>query len=144
MIHRSASPLTDGSSDANPPGPVPMMVDNMGFVGHDDYIPNERRMTNGDKTQNQSQSVEVEDGDTPGRYAEDYDPADVARILRKSQSAFEMTKEGQNNAGLEEEPWAPFDDEDEWKLAEFLIKEVSQTATNKYLKLPIVSGGLSR
>ncbi|KAH9974860.1 hypothetical protein BJV74DRAFT_879658 [Russula compacta] len=31
----------------------------------------------------------------------------------------------------------PFEDEEEWELARWLIKEVSQTATDKFLKLPI-------
>lgn len=35
--------------------------------------------------------------------------------------------------------WGPFEDEDEWRLAEWLIKNVGQTQTDKFLKLPIVS-----
>jgi hypothetical protein len=145
MNRRSASLLVDSASNTDHPDlPVPIMVDNMGFVGYNetDYVPSERLMVNGDKTRNQPQLVEVEDEDAPGRYAEDYNLADAAHILGQTQSPFEMMKEDQNNAGLGDKPWAPFDDEDEWELAKFLIKEVSQTAANKYLKLPIVSGGL--
>jgi hypothetical protein len=122
-----------------------MMVDNAdGFAGPDepDYIPRERQGAVDDQASNRSQSVEeVEDEDAPGRYAKDYNPDNVAHILRKSQSDFETLKDDQNKAGLAEKPWAPFEDEGEWELAQFLIKEVSQTAANKYLKLPIVSGG---
>lgn len=35
--------------------------------------------------------------------------------------------------------WGPFEDEDEWQMAEWLIKNVGQTQTDKFLKLPIVS-----
>jgi hypothetical protein len=35
--------------------------------------------------------------------------------------------------------WGPFEDEDEWQLAEWLIKNVSQKQTNTYLKLSIMS-----
>jgi hypothetical protein len=35
--------------------------------------------------------------------------------------------------------WGPFEDEDEWQLAEWLIKNVGQKQTDTYLKLPIVS-----
>jgi hypothetical protein len=126
-----------------------MMEDDVnGFAGHDetnlDYIPGEQLGAKDDMVPNQSQSEstkEVEDNDAPGRYAEEYNPVGVAHILRKSQTAFETLKEDQNHAGLGKRPWAPFKDEDEWQLAQFLIKEVSQTAANKYLKLSIVSGG---
>ena len=144
--HRSASPLVDtGSSDPNPLGLDPM-ADNMDeFVGHD-YFPSERINEEVVKTnkRDRSQSRHTT-ADTPRaaseRYAEDYNTADVAHILRKSQTAFEILKESQN--GLGEKPWVPFKDKDEWELAQFLITEVSQTATDKYLKLPIVSRGLT-
>ncbi|KAG6827066.1 hypothetical protein H0H92_013335 [Tricholoma furcatifolium] len=35
-------------------------------------------------------------------------------------------------------PWGPFQDEDEWELAEWLNKNVGQTQTDSYLKLNIV------
>jgi hypothetical protein len=35
--------------------------------------------------------------------------------------------------------WGPFEDEEEWQLAEWLIKNVGQKQTDTYLKLPIVS-----
>jgi hypothetical protein len=146
---RSPSPLVD---TPNRPNLDPMTVDDEnGFAGHDetnlDYIPGEQLGANNVMVPNQSQSEltkEVENDDAPGRYAEEYIPVDVAHILRKSRTAFETLKEDQNYAGLGETPWAPFKDEDEWQLARFLIKEVSQTAANKYLKLSIVSGGILR
>ena len=110
---------------------------------HDEtnFIPREQLGANNDMAPNWSQLAEEVQEDVPGWYAEDYNPENVAHILRKSKSAFETLKEDQNNAGLGEKPWAPFEDKGEWELAQFLIKEVSQTAANKYLKLPIVSEG---
>ena len=35
--------------------------------------------------------------------------------------------------------WAPFEDEDEWELAEWLIRNVGKKQTDAFLKLPIVS-----
>ena len=35
--------------------------------------------------------------------------------------------------------WAPFEDEEEWQLAEWLIQNVGQKQTDLFLKLPIVS-----
>ena len=104
-----------------------------GFTGNDDAA----NISIGESTAN-------EDTPGPGRYAEDYNPAGVAHILRKSQTIFEVLKEVQSNARLGDNPWAPFKDEEEWELAIFLVKEVSQTGANKYLKLKIVSGGLSQ
>jgi hypothetical protein len=140
MNRQCVSPLDNSSI---PPELDPMALAD-GFVGHGDgeadYI-RQMDITN-DEAQlglaHQSQS-QAEHDDTPrpasGRFAEDY-PANVAHILRKSRTAFDTQKEG----GSGENPWAPFNDEDEWELARFLLKEVSQTAADKFLKLPIVSG----
>ena len=38
--------------------------------------------------------------------------------------------------------WAPFEDEEEWQLAEWLIRDVGQKQTDIFLKLPIVSFSL--
>ncbi|KAH9979616.1 hypothetical protein BJV74DRAFT_879411 [Russula compacta] len=80
---------------------------------------------------------EVEDEAAPGRFAEEYNSDHVAHVLGESATAFETLREEQIAAGLGEKPWAPFEDEEEWELARWLIKEVSQTATDKFLKLPI-------
>lgn len=36
-------------------------------------------------------------------------------------------------------PWGPFEDQEEWELAEWLMKNVGQTQADHFLKLPIVS-----
>ena len=35
--------------------------------------------------------------------------------------------------------WSPFKNEDEWELAQWLLKNVGQSAIDEYLKLPSVS-----
>jgi len=81
---------------------------------------------------------EVEDEDAPGRYAEEY-PRRVADILGMGKTEFEEVREEQIEMGFENNPCAPFEDKDEWELARWLMKQVSQTATEEFLKLPIVS-----
>jgi hypothetical protein len=44
-----------------------------------------------------------------------------------------------NKQKLEGSKWEPFEDEEEWELAEWLIKNVGQKQTDTFLKLPIVS-----
>jgi hypothetical protein len=149
LNRRSPPSSVDTASDSNSPD-EPMVVDNPdGFADHteadSDYNPNDQSAANDDMISNQLQSGEEDEGgDRPGRYAEEYNLADVAHILRKSRTDFEALKQEQIYAGLGKKPWAPFEDEDEWQLARFLIKEVSQTATNKYLKLSIVRKGSCR
>jgi hypothetical protein len=53
------------------------------------------------------------------------------------ETVFECMHADQTAAGAS--PHAPFLDADEWELASWLAKNVSQTATDAYLKLPIVS-----
>ena len=89
---------------------------------------------------NRQMSVkEVEDEEVAGRYGRDYDLDEVAHPLGGGQTAFERLRGEQTEAGLGSKPWAPFEDEEEWDLAQFLIKEVSQTAADQFLKLSIVS-----
>ena len=52
-------------------------------------------------------------------------------------SLFECIDEAQKSVGSS--CWAPFEDEDEWQLAEWLIHNVGQKQTDSFLKLPIVS-----
>ena len=57
--------------------------------------------------------------------------------LRPVQSYFKTVQEEQVKNGVD--PWAPFKDEEEWELGQWLITNVGQNAMDKYLKLPIVS-----
>jgi hypothetical protein len=112
-----------------------------------DYIPSDRwedanlNEENANELPNRRTTVEeVEDEEAPGRYGMDYDAEDVAHSLGEPQTVFERLREEQIAAGLTSKLWAPFEDEEEWDLAQFLVKEVSQTAADKFLKLAIVSG----
>lgn len=60
-----------------------------------------------------------------------------AKTRGQGETVFERMRAEQTAAGLS--PHAPFLDSDEWELASWLSKNVSQTATDAYLKLPIVS-----
>ncbi|KAH7908341.1 hypothetical protein BJ138DRAFT_1013010 [Hygrophoropsis aurantiaca] len=59
----------------------------------------------------------------------------AAKIFGQGETVFERLKNKQDAEGVG--PFGPFSDEDEWGLAQWLIKNVNQTATQEYLKLPI-------
>lgn len=82
---------------------------------------------------------EIEDDEAPGRgrYAREY-PHPAADVLGIGMTDFEVIREAQIAQGMESNPWSPFKDEEEWGLAEWLKKRVNQTATDEFLKLPIV------
>lgn len=88
-----------------------------------------------------TQMEEVEDEEAGGfrRYVEDYgeDVGDAGKAFKEGQSHFSQWREAQQKAG--HEPWAPFDDLEEWDLAQWLLLNAGQNATDKFLKLPIVS-----
>ncbi|KAH7920044.1 hypothetical protein BV22DRAFT_1107884 [Leucogyrophana mollusca] len=88
----------------------------------------------------QSKRARVEEvgdeGDLPsrGRYFEPY-PRNAAADLGEGKTTFEQYSDHQKDTG--ERRWGPFDDQEEWELAEWLIKSLGQTRTDEYLKLPI-------
>jgi hypothetical protein len=75
--------------------------------------------------------------ETMTRYYESY-PAEKKAGATYGQDApeFQRIHQRLKDEGFE---WGPFEDEAEWQLAEWLIKNVSQTQTDAFLKLPIVS-----
>lgn len=78
---------------------------------------------------------EDEEAGDQSHWIEDYpEPAGIAgkHVL----SYFEEIRAKQKENG--EESWAPFADQEEWELAQWLIMNVGQNVTDKYLKLPIV------
>ena len=96
----------------------------------------------GDNPSSSSQQAcveEVEDEEAGGspRWVEDY-PGNAGETKSQGQSYFECWREAQKEN--EYEPWAPFKDLEEWELAQWIMQSgLSQGATDKYLKLPIVS-----
>ena len=71
-----------------------------------------------------------------GRFTEQY-PGVTATILGKEMTIFESMEAAEFDNG--ENEWAPFLDEDEWELAQFLMQNVGQKKMDKYLKLKMVS-----
>ncbi|KAJ7684249.1 hypothetical protein DFH06DRAFT_1072814 [Mycena polygramma] len=88
---------------------------------------------------------EVEDEDAPGapRWYEDYPkPAGCALDpeLNAIETVFEMVRRQQRDDG--KAPWAPFEDEDDWKLARWLSKAgLSGGNINEFLELEKIKGG---
>ncbi|KAG1742960.1 hypothetical protein EDD22DRAFT_982148 [Suillus occidentalis] len=79
---------------------------------------------------------EVADEEDPTQFHKVF-PHPVADVLGVGQTAFEEIWEAQLDMGLEKNPWAPFDSEEEWGLTEWLSKRVNKTATDEFLKLTI-------
>ena len=70
------------------------------------------------------------------RFSEPY-PRSIANPIGYQTTRFEMLREEAKTNG--KQPWEPFSSQDEWELARWLINNVNQKATDKYLKLPMVS-----
>lgn len=81
------------------------------------------------------EEVEDEDGTYNRRFFESYPNA--GRPIDEGKTVFESYCQHKEDEG--EDVWAPFADEEEWGLAEWIIKNLGQTRTDEYLKLPIVS-----
>ncbi|KAG1874425.1 hypothetical protein F4604DRAFT_1880885 [Suillus subluteus] len=82
------------------------------------------------------EEVKDEDG-TPfsytGRYFEPQ--ADAGWALHEGETKFERYRRHQEEEV--EDRWSPFEDVEEWDLAEWLVKNLGQTRTDEFLKLPI-------
>jgi hypothetical protein len=82
------------------------------------------------------EEVEDDDADTYTRYV-DSCPSEwkAGHPIGEGIPAFEQIRAELLAEGNE---WGPFKGEDEWDLAEWLIKNLGQTQTDTFLKLPIV------
>ncbi|KAH7905274.1 hypothetical protein BJ138DRAFT_1138330 [Hygrophoropsis aurantiaca] len=82
---------------------------------------------------------EVEDeesaGWNPSRFAQVFPDEHAAEILRPGETVFEQLKKRQDSDGVG--PFGPFADAEEWDLAQWLIKNMNQSATEEFMKLPI-------
>ena len=65
-------------------------------------------------------------------------PGPVATVVGEADTLFDMICKEQDMQG--NNPAAPFDNEEEWDLAKWLIKNVSQTGIEEFTRLAIVSG----
>ncbi|KAG2052203.1 hypothetical protein BDR06DRAFT_1057757 [Suillus hirtellus] len=82
------------------------------------------------------EEVEDEDGmsfTNNGRYFEPR--TDAGWALHEGETSFEKYRTYQEEEG--EDPWSPFEDKEEWDLAHWLVKNLGQTRTEEFLKLPI-------
>jgi Plavaka transposase len=70
------------------------------------------------------------------RYSLPY-PRSIANPISLKKTRFEVQKDCYTKAGAS--PWHPFLNQDDWELARWLLNNVNQKATEKYLKLPMVS-----
>ena len=86
----------------------------------------------------QRDPVPDEETQKPRYYFEDY-PAErkAGAAWGKDQPLFVKLKRVQEENGTSK--WGPFEDQDEWELAEWLSKNAGQKQTNEFLKLNIVS-----
>jgi hypothetical protein len=64
-------------------------------------------------------------------------PRSIANPIGFKKTRFEVEKD--HYLKISKSPWHPFSNQDEWELARWLINNVNQKATEKYLKLPMVS-----
>ena len=71
-----------------------------------------------------------------GRFTEQF-PGIAATILGRKETIFKLLEAAELEKG--ESEWAPFHDEDEWELVQFLMKNLGQTKIDELLKLSHVS-----
>jgi hypothetical protein len=71
------------------------------------------------------------------RYRVSYPGGYTPEILGEGKTRFQRWQEEKRLNG--ENDWAPFENQKEWDLARWLMKNVGQKSIDEYLKLPIVS-----
>ena len=109
------------------------------------FLPSPRRPRSKSPEELESQSkharvddAEDDDSDASKRFCRDY-PRWVADVISDGQTEFERIRAQQASSGSPDNLWASLQDGEGWGLAEWLIKETTQQARDKFLKLPIVS-----
>jgi hypothetical protein len=86
----------------------------------------------------QHATVDVPNDNGGSRYIENFpEEFRAGATWGRCKSLFECLDEEHKTVGGSR--WAPFEDEEEWQLAEWLIRNVGQKQTDSFLKLPIVS-----
>ncbi|KAI8989226.1 hypothetical protein BD414DRAFT_372805, partial [Trametes punicea] len=79
---------------------------------------------------------ECEEGGLPRKaWVEDF-PSSAGEPVGTAETTFERLRREKEEVG--DSPWAPFEDEEEWQLAHWLVTSgLTQTNIEKYLKLNI-------
>ena len=110
------------------------------------FIPSERQPVSPNVSNREPQSKrarveEVDDEEAGGlrRWVQEFEGA-AAEVLAEGKTLFDELREQQE--AMCEPPLAPFADEEEWELAQWLMKNVTQTATDQFLKSKGVSCSL--
>jgi len=80
---------------------------------------------------------DIDDARSQSRYRRGYPVGYAPEILGEGKTKFKIWQEEQRLHG--ENEWAPFHNQKEWDLAQWLIRNVRQKSTDEFLKLPIVS-----
>ncbi|KAG0698831.1 hypothetical protein DFH29DRAFT_983729 [Suillus ampliporus] len=82
------------------------------------------------------EEVEDEDGMLFPNNRRYFEPQpDAGWALHEGETSFERYRTYQEEEG--EDPWSSFEDAEEWDLAQWLVKNLGQMWTDKFLKLPI-------
>lgn len=77
---------------------------------------------------------DVDDAHSQSRYSRGYPVRYAVEILGEGKTNFEIWEDEQS-----ENEWAPFRNQKEWDLAQWLFRNVGQKSIDEFLKLPIVS-----
>src|ERR1700738_590988 len=78
---------------------------------------------------------EAEDEQAPRRFIFNYH-GNAAQVQNIGETEFQEFYKSQEALG--HSPWHPFESQDEWQLAEWLMKRVNQTGIEEFLNLEIV------
>lgn len=104
-------------------------------VKHDPTVPPPKE--NPDLSNRLLEQTNVDDARSQGRYRKGYPVAYAPKILGEGKTKFQIWQEEQSLQG--ESEWAPFQNKNEWDLAQWLFKNVGQKSMDEFLKLPIAS-----
>ncbi|RDX43467.1 hypothetical protein OH76DRAFT_1361159 [Lentinus brumalis] len=119
---RAYTPVNlDDLPDNFQPAEAPVQPDN-----HDTRAFKRRRVT----------VEEVEDEDAPGTWSHEPYPSAAGVPIGKGTTFFESLRTRQTEQGIDAH--APFQDDEEWGLAKWLITEVTQGGVDRFSKLPIM------
>jgi hypothetical protein len=136
----------DSDSDLAPYIEADPPIENLGPVEDNSEAEEPRRQSRNATVENSDKEdldeEDVDGGAVDARFIEDFPrPAGLPHSADKTRrSNFEHHLDEQKKAG--DAPWAPFESEDEWELARWLITSgVSQTKMDSFLKLNKVSHG---
>ncbi|KAF7333704.1 hypothetical protein MVEN_02326700 [Mycena venus] len=110
---------------------------------HDAPSPEARALPGGTSPGKRPRATVEEVADEDERWEQDF-PEDLAAgdILDECKTQFEKLQHKQKTAGRQ--PWHPFESEDEWELARWLMTSgLSQSKIDEHLKLKVVREGIN-